>query len=1548
MKRVLVNISNSALNKKIIGYSAKFKSLNFFFLSCIEDFVSEVKIIQPDVLIVGDAEYKTLATNTSCHSMVSSIGKFILAGHNSKETKITPDLSPVLLRQDFDIADFEQLISPLLENSKNPEVIKLEEELLDEKRNMQVFIDSFPDVIYFKDANSKFTRVNKAHAKLLGCQSTAELNGKSDFDFFSIEHAQQAFDDEQEIIKTGKAIKKEEKETWADRPDTWASSNKMPLRDRNGRVIGTFGISSDITKRKMMESQLQESQNLQDALIENIAVGILIVDPETRVIEHINSFASDLIGQSSTDIIGNICHQYICPAAQHNCPVLDNGQNVDNSERILLRGDKTPLSILKTVKRVTIGGKDKLLESFVDITLQKETELKLNTERELLQSLLDNTPDTIYFKDNLSRFTKINLAQAKCLGIESPEEAIGKTDFDFAPTEQAALSFKDEVEIMETGKALVNRVEKVRLKDGTVTWVSTTKIPIKNQLGEITGLVGVSRDVTESHNLELKLQQETNLLNSLLDSVPDVIYFKNKKSQFIRASKSCLKKHNMTDADNLIGKTDADFLNPEFASQTFQEEQLMMETGIPIIDKLQSKLDTATGKNRYDIANKIPIFDQNNRIVGLFGISRDITDLKNAELKLNKERELLQSLLDNTPDTIYFKDLSSKFTKINLAQANLLGLQSPEEAIGKDDFDFAPPEQASLSYRDELNIMKIGKPLLNHIERVRRTDGVVSWVSTTKVPIKDHTGKISGLVGVSRDITESHNLELKLKQETKLLNTLLDNIPDTIYFKDASSKFTRINQAQANSLGIASPEDAIGKSDFDFFDEAHATIAYNDEQKMMKIGLPIINKLEHFKTYDQYRYVTATKIPLKGEKGEIIGMVGISHEITDLKNTEAELNKEKELLQSLMDNIPDTIYFKDTLSRFTRINMAQARSLGIQSPDDAIGKTDFDFSPKEQASLSFQDELDIMASGKPLVNHVEKVNRADGNIIWVSTTKIPVKDQFGKVTGTVGMSRDITVLEEAKNSLVFAKEKSDEANRAKSLFLANMSHEIRTPMNGVIGMSDVLGQTILTDEQREYLGIITKSGNSLLSIINNILDFSKIESGSLELEKASINIRQVIENVADVLITSASNKGVDLMNYVDSSIPELVEGDSVRLSQILINLVNNALKFTDHGEVYFTAELSESSNNMFKVLFKVKDNGIGISKEAQEKIFQSFTQVDSSTTRKYGGTGLGLAISKRLVEMMGGAIGVESVEGEGSLFWFTAKFGVSVEKEKHLETTKLVMDGLKVLIVDDNRTNRFVFGKYLETWNCKYDQAENGEIALKMLIENAERNNPYDLALIDYQMEKMDGLKLAEQIQKNSKIFSTRLILLSSVTDVIPRSEVARRGFNYFLNKPVKLKDLYDVITSVTGNSAGDKIKKAITADEFRPNLSVLVAEDNPTNLKVAQLILKPFVTSFDSAENGLIAFEKFKTHKYDVIFMDIQMPVMNGYEAVKCIRDYEEENSLVPVKIVAMTANAMKEDVEQCLSSGMNEYLSKPFRRDDVFKIIERLNLHKDSIAVD
>ena len=1029
----------------------------------------------------------------------------------------------------------------------------------------------------------------------------------------------------------------------------------------------------------------------------------------------------------------------------------------------------------------------------------------------------------------------------------------------------------------------------------------------------------------------------------IFDNLPIGLFWKDLNLKYLGCNKIFADDKGFAHPDSVIGLSDYDLFEKRFADEYVLKDRELIDSNKSVLCYEESVIGEG-GFNEIIRKRKVLIYDNQRNVIGIMGMYEKVTEERQREIELRDEKRYLQMLMDNIPDMIYFKDLQSRFMRINKAHEKALGVQNSKDAVGKTDLDFFDKSHAIEAFQDEQEMMKTGLPLLSKLEYIKTFDGY-RYVTSTKIPVRDEQGGIIGMVGVSRDVTESHNIEMKLQQETNLLNTLLDNVPDSIYFKDKSSRFIRISNSWLRKNYLKDDLEVIGKTDADFYSSEFANETFKDEQTLMETGKPLINKLEsRIDALGNQLYKLANKVAVFDENKNVVGMIGISHDITELKLTEFKLAYEMELLQSLMDNVPDTIYFKDTDSRFTRINQAFAMALGLNSVDEAIGKTDFDFFHEDQARVSYEGELEILKSGEPKINRIEKVQNADGRIIWISTTKIPIKNQFGKITGIVGISRDVTDLEEVRNNLILAKEQAEEASRAKSLFLANMSHEIRTPMNGIIGMTDIMNQTVLTDDQQNYLTTIAQSGTNLLFIINNILDFSKIESGSLELEKAQVSIRQVLENVADILIITASNKGVNLVNYVDSSIPEIVEGDSVRLQQILLNLVNNALKFTERGEVFFTAELVETNESGSIVLFKVKDTGIGIPKDAQQKIFKSFTQVDSSTTRKFGGTGLGLAISKRLVEKMGGSIGVESVENEGSLFWFTAKFGIGIENKPVKPASVLLIDGLKVLIVDDNRTNRFVFMKYLETWNCKYAQAENGEMALKMLIENADQNNAFDVALIDFQMERIDGLELASRIKENPKISSTRLILLSSVTDVIRRSEVSKRGFNYFLNKPVKLMELYKVILSVTGNNEGEKQKPAVVSNDCPTNLSVLVAEDNYTNLKVAHLILKPFIAVFDSAENGQIAFEKFKTNKYDVIFMDVQMPVMNGYEATKSIRDFEKENNLVPVKIVAMTANAMTDDVELCMNSGMNEYLSKPFKRDDVIRIIGKLNLEREA----
>ena len=907
---------------------------------------------------------------------------------------------------------------------------------------------------------------------------------------------------------------------------------------------------------------------------------------------------------------------------------------------------------------------------------------------------------------------------------------------------------------------------------------------------------------------------------------------------------------------------------------------------------------------------------------------------------LRIENSYLQILMDNIPDTIYFKDTKSRFTRINHAKAKSLGLSDTSEAVGKTDSDFFDPVRAKQTWQDEQKLFRTGVPIINKVEHFQ-SEGESRYLTATKIPIIDKNGEIRGLVGISRDITKSKKFEKKLVKEQDLLKALMDNIPDKIFFKDRDSRFVRVNKAWAKKYNLDNTEEVVGKADVNFFDKSFAGETFREEQLLMETDQPLINKLERKIREDgKESFKLVTKVPIRGKSGAISGLVGISHDITDLKLAEKKLAMEKELLQAFLDNTPDLIYFKDKKSKFIRVNKSKAALLGLASPEEAIGKTVFDFFPKEEAEIAFRQENEIFSTGSPLINYTEKITPPGKEALWMSSTKIPMRDGKGQISGLIGVSRDITLMEKARENLKYAKEKAEESNKAKSQFLANMSHEIRTPMNGIIGMADILSYTSLTPEQKNYLDIIIKSGNSLISIINDILDLSKIEANKLTLEKVPLSIRSIMEDVADLLVLGANNKNLEFVNYIDPLIPDVLEGDMVRVRQIVINLVNNAIKFTQHGEVFFSAELEESNRDGYKILFKIRDTGIGIPKKIKSALFQPFTQVDNSATRKFEGTGLGLAISKRLTEMMGGDIGVESEEGKGSMFWFTAWFGIGSEEKPSEKLPKLLMNDLNILIVDDNKTNRFIFSKYLDTWKCRHKEASSAAKALELMIRSAESGQPFDIALLDYQMSEMHGLELAKNIKANPLISNTRLILLSSVSDIVLPSQVREKGFEYFLNKPAKLNDLYTAISIVSGNKEDKRPGQIINETEAPSNLRILIAEDNPINVRVAQIITQPYSSHTDVVENGQLAFDKFLEADYDLILMDLQMPVVDGYKATEMIREYEILNNKPPVKIVAMTANAMKEDVENCLKIGMNGYLSKPFRIDDMTRLLKNLKL--------
>jgi PAS domain S-box-containing protein len=714
--------------------------------------------------------------------------------------------------------------------------------------------------------------------------------------------------------------------------------------------------------------------------------------------------------------------------------------------------------------------------------------------------------------------------------------------------------------------------------------------------------------------------------------------------------------------------------------------------------------------------------------------------------------------------------------------------------------------------------------------------------------------------------------------------------------------------------------------------------------------------------------------PLSGRHGSLSGRLMVLRDITERKQAmEAlelareeqavsarenarlylEAHSQRQYFEALMQNSPIAVATTDLNDNIVACNPAFEQLFGYtQAEIVGCNVDEVVSSPEYYAEAT---SYSARAHRGEVIHSTTRRRRKDGTLVDVEVLGVPVLVE-GRKVGIFALYLDITERKQAMEAIEQARTAAEVANEAKSAFLAMMSHEIRTPMNAIIGMTGLLLDTSLSTEQREYAETVRASSDVLLTIINDILDFSKIEAGKLELEHQPFDLRECLESALDLVATRATEKGVDLAYLVDDQVPAGVYGDVTRLRQVLVNLLSNAVKFTEQGEVVIvvaarrtekaedgrTHEQEGHESAFYELHFAVRDTGIGISEEGQARLFRSFSQVDTSTTRRYGGTGLGLAISKRLVELMGGAMWVDSQPGAGSTFHFTLLAQPAPARWRpYLETSQPYLAGKRLLIVDDNETNRSILTLQTQSWGMLPYVYPSGKEALAQV----QAGVPFDVAILDIQIPDMDGLMLAEQIRRSRNGQVLPLVMLTS----LGRREIETRGVEFaaFLNKPIKPSQLYNALLSIFAEQAQARpaLKSTeATGGQFdallgqRLPLRILLAEDNTVNQKLALRLLERMGYRADVVANGLEVLEALQRQRYDMILMDVQMPEMDGLEASRAI--HEGWEAWQRPRIVAMTANAMQGDREECLAAGMDDYLTKPIEIEALQETLEWVGL--------
>jgi len=1065
------------------------------------------------------------------------------------------------------------------------------------------------------------------------------------------------------------------------------------------------------------------------------------------------------------------------------------------------------------------------------------------------------------------------------------------------------------------------------VRSGEGRWYDVTLTPVRERLGKVDRIMVVSRDITAAQSAEEKFQ-------ALFDHAADAhIIFEGE--QILDCNHAAVEMLRFPTKTEMIGMG-ADVFSPDCqpdGSTSCEKRRELWQLAREMGHFRHEWQARRSNGEEFPIEVALTPISVDGR-EALLAVWSDLTERRLAERALRESEQRFQAFMDHSPTLCFIKDDRGRMMFINRVMAEGYGV-TVDEMVGKTDFDWLPFETAREVTEYDRRVLLTNRPA-QQIEIVTDGEGRTREWLVVKFPIATSSGR-TFLGGIGVDIREQRRAERALKESEAAFRDLFDDAPVAYHELDTEGRMVRVNKTELALLGY-SAEEMVGRHVWDFCVEK---ISREVVAEKLKGGG---NTGEAFQRH--YRRKDGTVIPvlvrdrlIRNSSGEVCGIRSTMQDISTLKQTEESLRAAEENYRKIFENAIEGIFQIHPEGRYLNANPALTAILGYASPAELIEQVTDIGRQVYVAPNRFSEFCALMERNESITGFESEVFRMDGSIIWVCEHARAIRDENGRLLYYEGAMEDIMARREAERAMAEARDAAIESARLKTEFLANMSHEIRTPMNGIIGMTGLLLDTDLSVRQKDFAETIAESSEALLKIINDILDFSKIEAGMVVFEEIDFDVNEVVEGVVDLFAERAMSKGIELSVVISQGVSEILRGDPGRLRQVLTNLVGNALKFTEEGEVRVSVHAGTDSPKEAQLRFEIEDTGIGISQEQQARLFQAFVQADGSTTRRYGGSGLGLAICKRLVTQMGGEIALDSEPGRGSRFSFTAAFRkpASVADRRTRR-----FDGMRALVIDDNPTVRAAIAHSLEPWGVAIAEAPGAEDAMRTLEDAASEGRMFDVVFFDTDLRSAAGDGIACSIRSDARFAGVRIVRIASLDWAEDNVEDGKA--DGLLIKPIKQKAALRCLEAVIASEEtpvpisveSSATSSAATLQRDRASLRVLVAEDSMVNQKVVLFQLRKLGCDVDSVTDGESAVSAARTGNYDVILMDCQMPRLDGIESTRQIREFEAMGTR-RAWIIAMTAHSMVGDREICIEAGMDDYLGKPVRMRELEEALAR-----------